>query len=191
MLKAQQGSYVNFEIDYFVVKNNPYDKNDFYDVYELYSFQLHEGDYLSFFDGRDLQSLQIQKLFSNSFSHSNYKLITISSSGEDMFIQFLTDYSSVTRGFRAYFHYIPIEPNCANWLNMTAHLLKSPDYPTIDCSWVITAPSIGGTILIHIESFEVKCTFFYTFDNFLNKLGGIASLRPHGYLNMLRGPSII
>ena len=160
LLKAQQGSYVNFEIDYFVVKNNPYDKNDFYDVYELYSFQLHEGDYLSFFDGRDLQSLQIQKLFSYSFSHSNYKLITISSSGEDMFIQFLTDYSSVTRGFKAYFHYIPIEPNCANWLNMTAHLLKSPDYPTIDCSWVITAPSIGSTILIHIESFEVKCTFF-------------------------------
>ena len=161
MLKAQQGSYVNFEIDYFVVKNNPYDKNDFYDVYELYSFQLHKRDYLSFFDGRDLQSLQIQKLFSYSFSHSNYKLITISSSGEDMFIQFLTDNSFVTRGFRAYFHYIPIEPNCANWLNMTAHLLKSPDYPTINCSWVITAPSIGVTIVIHIESFEVKCTFIF------------------------------
>ena len=73
-----------------------------------------------------------------------------------MLVQFLTDDEYVQRGFRAYFHYIPIEPNCANWLNMTAQLLKSPDYPTIDCSWVITAPSIGGTIIIEFEIFEVK-----------------------------------
>ena len=90
----------------------------------------------------------------------NTKKMTISSMGKDMLVQFLTDDVNVFLGFRAFFHYIPIEPNCANWLNMTAQLLKSPDYPTIDCSWVITAPSIGGTIVIHIESFEVICTFF-------------------------------
>ena len=82
--------------------------------------------------------------------------MTISSTGKDMLIQFLTDDSYVSPGFRAYFHYIPIEPNCANWLNMTAQVLKSPDYPTIDCSIVITAPSTDSTIVIHFEMFEVK-----------------------------------
>ena len=71
-------------------------------------------------------------------------------------VQFLTDNEDVQRGFRAYFHYIPIEPNCVNWLNMTAQLLKTPDYPTIDCSWVITAPTIDSTITINFESFEVS-----------------------------------
>ncbi len=72
-------------------------------------------------------------------------------------IYLLTDDEAVDIGFRAYFHFMPIEPNCANWLNMTAQLLKSPDYPTIDCSWVITAPSTESTINIHFENFEVKC----------------------------------
>ena len=82
--------------------------------------------------------------------------MTISSIGKDMLVQFITDDFAVEKGFRAYFHYIPIEPNCANWLNMTAQILKSPDYPTIDCSWVITAPSIDSTIIIHFETFEVN-----------------------------------
>ena len=82
--------------------------------------------------------------------------MTISSSGKDMLVQFLTNDYDVYEGFRAYFHYIPIEPNCANWLNMTAQLLKSPEYPTIDCSWVITAPSTDSTIIINFETFEVK-----------------------------------
>ena len=77
-----------------------------------------------------------------------------------MLIQFSTDDFTVWEGFRASFHYMPIESNCANWLNMTAQLLKSPDYPTIDCSWVITAPSIDSTIIIHFELFEVKYILF-------------------------------
>ena len=110
------------------------------------------GDYLSIFDGRDLQSQLIQKLD----KISNYKEMTISSSGKDMLVQFLTDDQSTDIGFRAYFHYMPIDSNCANWLNMTAQLLESPDYPTIDCNWVITAPTIDSTIIINFEHFEVK-----------------------------------
>ena len=83
--------------------------------------------------------------------------MTISSSGKDMLVQFLTDDSDVLRGFRAYFHYMPIEPNCTKWLNMTAQHFEFPDCPTIDCSWVITAPSTGSTINIQLENFEVKC----------------------------------
>ena len=70
-----------------------------------------------------------------------------------MLVQFLTDgFLGVGEGFKAFFHYIPIEPNCANWLNMTAQLLKSPDR---NCSWVITAPSTSITITVHFETFEV------------------------------------
>ena len=80
-----------------------------------------------------------------------------------MLVQFLTDDADVGRGFRAFFHYIPIEPNCANWLDMTAQVLKSPDNPIIDCSWVITAPSAESTIVINFETFEVKCIQFHIF----------------------------
>ena len=114
------------------------------------------GDYLSFFDGRDLQSQQIRKLDKNY----NKKEITISSTGKDMLVQFLTDDQIVWAGFRAYFYFIPIEPNCANWLNMKTQLLKSPDYPTIDCYWVVTAPSMDSTIVINFETFEVN---FFSF----------------------------
>ena len=82
--------------------------------------------------------------------------MTISSSGKDVLVQFLTDGKNVDGGFRAYFHYMPIVPNCANWLNMTAQLLKSPDYPNIDCTWVITAPTIDSTIIIYFELFQVN-----------------------------------
>ena len=119
-------------------------------------FQLNFGDYLSFFDGRDLQSQQIHKLDRNS----NSKKMTISSTGKDMLVQFFTNDDSVQRGFRAYFHYIPFDSNCANWLNMTAQLLISPDYPSIYCSWVITAPTIDSTIIIHFELFEVRYISF-------------------------------
>ena len=72
-----------------------------------------------------------------------------------MLVQLLTDHYAVERGFKAYFHYISVEPNCANWLNMTAKILRSPESPTIDCSWVITAPTIDSTIIINFDSFEV------------------------------------
>ena len=73
-----------------------------------------------------------------------------------MLVQFVTDDQFVWDGFRANFQYIPIEPNCANWLNMTAHFLRSPDYSTINCTWLLTAPSIDSTIIIHFEAFEVE-----------------------------------
>ena len=116
------------------------------------SFQLDFGDSLSFFDGRYLQSQQINKLN----IHFNNEKMTISSTGKDMLVQFITNHEYVNSGFQAYFHYIRIEPNCTNWLNMTAKLLKSPEFPTIDCHWVITASSIDSTIVIDFDFFEVN-----------------------------------
>ena len=93
----------------------------------------------------------------------NSKKMTISSTGKDMLVQFITDHTDAWEGFRAYIHYMPIESNCANWLNMTFQLLKSPDYPTIDCYWVVTAPSMDLTIVINFETFEVNFFFIYLF----------------------------
>ena len=72
-----------------------------------------------------------------------------------MTIQFITDDLAVQTGFRAYFHRIPIDPICSEWLNPTSLILASPKYPNMDCTWIITA-SIGSTISIKFQIFEVK-----------------------------------
>ena len=91
-------------------------------------------------------------------NYNNYNKKTISSTGNEMLVHFVTDQEGTAQGFRAKFHYLPIEANCQAWLNMNSQYLMSPDYPTIDCSWVISA-SMGSTISIQFETFEVyfKC----------------------------------
>ena len=109
------------------------------------------GDYLAIYDGEDLKFAQLQKLDYNF----NDQTKTISGTGKYMTIQFITDDDTVEKGFRAYFNRIPIDTKCAEWLNTTALILASPDYPTIDCIRIITA-SIGSTISIKFQIFEVK-----------------------------------
>ena len=72
-----------------------------------------------------------------------------------MTIQFITNDYYVQRGFRIYFNRIPIDPNCLKWLNTTSLILASPEYPKMDCTWIITA-SIGSTMSINFQFFEVK-----------------------------------
>ena len=72
-----------------------------------------------------------------------------------MLVQFVTDNVATGIGFSAKIHYTPINPICKDWLNITSGFLNSPDHPTLDCSWVITA-SIGSTISIQFKLFEVK-----------------------------------
>ena len=72
-----------------------------------------------------------------------------------MTIQFITDHEEVWLGFRTVFNRIPIDPNCSEWLNTTSLILASPEYPKIDCTWIITA-SIGSTVSINFQIFEVK-----------------------------------
>ena len=109
------------------------------------------GDYLIIHDGEDLKSSQLQKLDYNF----NDQKKTISGTGKYMTIQFITDDESVRRGFRTYFHRIPIDPYCSEWLNTTSLILASPEYPNMDCTWIITA-SIGSTMSINFQIFEVK-----------------------------------
>lgn len=72
-----------------------------------------------------------------------------------MSIQFQTDDQISRHGFRAYFNEMPIDPNCTDWLNRTALILTSPDFPTINCNWIITTTT-GSIISINIHEFEVK-----------------------------------
>ena len=72
-----------------------------------------------------------------------------------MLVQFVTDHESWNLGFSAKIHYTPINPICKDWLNITSGYLTSPEYPTQECSWVITA-SMGSTISIQFDTFEVK-----------------------------------
>ena len=72
-----------------------------------------------------------------------------------MLVQFVTDHQSTSGGFSAKIHYVPNNPICKDWLNSNSGNLTSPNHPTIDCSWVITASS-GNTISIQFHTFEVK-----------------------------------
>ena len=72
-----------------------------------------------------------------------------------MLVQFVTDHEWTDPGFSAKIHYASINPVCRDWLNINSGFLTSPNHPTIDCSWVITA-SMGSTISIQFDTFEVR-----------------------------------
>ena len=105
---------------------------------------------LSIYDGPDIKSPPIIKL-DQSF---NGKTKSFSSSGSHMLVQFVTHNEVTWLGFSAKIHYRPNNPICKDWLNITSGFLSSPDHPTINCSWVITA-SMGNIISIQFHLFEV------------------------------------
>ena len=72
-----------------------------------------------------------------------------------MLIQFVTDHEYTKDGFIAKINYTPINTICKDWLNINFGFLTSPNYPTQDCSWVITV-SMGSTISIQFHTFEVE-----------------------------------
>ncbi len=72
-----------------------------------------------------------------------------------MLVQFVTDHEYNYGRFSAKIHYLPINLICKDWLNTNSGYLTSPNHPTIDCSWVITA-SMSSTISIQFHTFEVK-----------------------------------
>ena len=72
-----------------------------------------------------------------------------------MLVQFVTDHDWTSSGFSAKIHYTRINPICKDWLSINSKNLNSSEYPTQDCSWVITA-SMGSTISINFDTFEVK-----------------------------------
>ena len=149
LFKAEEGFFVNFEVN-------------------LDWFTISKGDSLSIFDGKHLQSQQLAKLDQSLITMElitadiydvNHKTRTISSTGEDMLVQFSTTDEFVDYGFRAYFQYLPYVNNCENWLNKTSShelILESPNDTANDCNWLISGVEGTTTINIHFEYFEVK-----------------------------------
>ena len=80
---------------------------------------------------------------------------TVSSTGNHMVVQFVTNSDGNFHGFSAKINYISINTICKDWLNITSGFLTSPNYPTMNCNWVITAP-IGSTISLQFHLFQVK-----------------------------------
>ena len=72
-----------------------------------------------------------------------------------MMVQFVTDHEFTNYGFSAKIHHTPIHLICKDWFNITTGFLTSPDHPTMNCSWVITA-NISSAILIQFQVFQVK-----------------------------------
>ena len=72
-----------------------------------------------------------------------------------MLVKFVTDHEWTWYGFSAKIHYTPINAFCKDWLNITSAFLTSPNYPTIECNWLITV-SMSSTISIQFDTFEVK-----------------------------------
>ena len=72
-----------------------------------------------------------------------------------MLVLLVTDHEWRDLGFSAKIHYIPINPVCKDWLNIDSGYLNSPEYPTIDCTWMITV-TMSSTISIQFQTFEVK-----------------------------------
>ena len=103
------------------------------------------------YDGPDLQSRLISK-FDTNFN-GNTK--SISCTGNNMLVQFMTDHMHTWFGFSAKIHHRPSNPYCMVWINITSGFLNSPNYSTMNCSWVITA-SLGSTITIQFQEFEVN-----------------------------------
>ena len=124
------------------------------------SFQFSGGEYVSIYDGSNLQSPMISHLdgkHRRNQWHTDLVIKSISSSGDHMLVQYVSNnHQTNSGGFYAQIHHTPIDPICGDWLNFNSGFLISPEYPTMDCSWVITAPSIGDTISIQFPSFEVK-----------------------------------
>ena len=86
---------------------------------------------------------------------TSYASASIASNSNKMLVNFVTNKDFTAEGFKAKFSYIPIDESCNLWFDGSSGYLTSPEFPTTNCSWVITSSSMTTTISIHFEKFEV------------------------------------
>ena len=126
----------------------------------IYLLQLLYGDYLFVYDvAQDLNRAKIAELdlsfndiFYKNYFFNDMKKTFSSTGNHSLLIHFSTDDINVWRGFSTLIHYFPSNANCADFLDKTELTLTQP----IDCSWIITAPSVTGTITIELHDLEVS-----------------------------------
>ena len=116
----------------------------------IYLLQLLYGDYLFVYDvAQDLNRAKIAEL---DLSFNTMKKTFSSTGNHSLLIHFSTDDINVWRGFSTLIHYFPSNANCADFIDKTELILTQ----AIDCTWIITAPSVTGTITIKFHDLEVS-----------------------------------
>ena len=92
---------------------------------------------------------------------SNWNKKIISSSGNQMLIEFRSDELEEWDGFFAHIQFTPLQSQmCESWLNMNNKTLLSPNYPmthnsNMSCNWLITVRH-GFHIELKFHKFDVS-----------------------------------
>ena len=101
------------------------------------------------YDGPDDKSMLIGEVFGTL----NHKIVkSISSSGKSIFIEFKKQYALAVE-FVASIKYSKINHDCQSWLDQ--NILKSPNNPNINCSWIITR-KFGSYVTFDFKFIEVN-----------------------------------
>ena len=85
----------------------------------------------------------------------------ISSTSNNMLVEFRSDDVLEDIGFSASIHYSPLpSKECEKGLDMTKKMIQSPNYPdsynnALSCKWLISVPH-GSHIILEFLQFDVK-----------------------------------
>ena len=110
---------------------------------------------LDIYDGPNEISMKIGEAYGNS---NNKLLKAISSSGKSMFIEFKTHmevWFNQNAKFTALIKHNKINFDCQTWIDIKKNILMSPNHPSINCSWLITA-NVGSYIALNFKFIEVN-----------------------------------
>ena len=131
-------------------------------------------DYITIYDVNDGEtSTMIAKLTGSDdgpikLNLQKWKKKVISSSSNNMLVEFISDDFLQSMGFSASIHYSTL-PNklCEKGLNMAMKTLQSPNYPNVyendlNCKWLISVPH-GFYITLKFLQFDVR--FFRNSDS--------------------------
>ena len=96
----------------------------------------------------------------SNYAGSYWQTKTISSTSNNMLVEFRSDGHLEDLGFSASIHYSPLpRKECKNGLNMTMKTIQSPNYPdsydnNLACKWLISVP-YGSYITLNFLQFDV------------------------------------
>ena len=94
-------------------------------------------------------------------SYSCWQKKIVSSTSNNMLVEFRSDDDWEDNGFSASIHYSPLpSKECEKGLNMTIKMIQSPNYPDLydnkmACKWLISVPH-GSHITLNFLHFNVR-----------------------------------
>ena len=139
----------------------------------LQFYDGNDGDYITIYD---IQSDGKPKLISNLTGSDNGPAVMekdpeyqwwkkiISSSRNNMIVEFNSDYNMEMSGFSAIIKYVKMPSNeCESWLDMDKRTIKSPNYPNtyrnnMLCKWLIIVEN-GFYLTLEFSDFDVRFLF--------------------------------